>query len=105
MGVIVNGSQPINHLGHNEDLEIHVLGEGHAARVNAEDAALGLDVRQRELDLTVNTTRPNEGRVKRLDVVGGHNDLDVTPLIEAIELVEEFEHGPLDLTRTALRGG
>ena len=61
-----------------------------------------LDVRQRELDLTINTAWPNQGRVQRLDSIGRHDDLDVTPLIETIKLVEQLEHGPLDLTRTAL---
>jgi hypothetical protein len=42
-------------LGHDEHLKVDVLAERHAARVDAEDAALGLDVRKRELNLAVDT--------------------------------------------------
>ena len=43
--------------------------------MNIEDPALGLLVREGELDLAVDSSRPNEGRVKGLDTIGGHNNL------------------------------
>lgn len=43
--------------------------------MNAKDAALCLCIWQRELNFTVNTTRPDEGRVERLYAVCGHDDL------------------------------
>ena len=46
------------HLGHDEFLEVDILGERHARGVDAEDAALGLGVGQRELDLAVDAARP-----------------------------------------------
>jgi hypothetical protein len=46
--------------------------------VDAEDAALGLGVWQWELNLPVNTARPDEGRVQRLNAVGGHDHLHST---------------------------
>mmetsp|Transcript_25251 Transcript_25251/g.79226 ORF Transcript_25251/g.79226 Transcript_25251/m.79226 type:complete len:235 (+) Transcript_25251:651-1355(+) len=88
-------------LGHDHDLEVDIVGEAHARRVDAKDAALGLGVGQRELDLAVDAARADERRVKALDGVCGHDDLDVAALVEAIELVEELEHGTLDLARAA----
>jgi hypothetical protein len=58
---------------------------------------LRLDVRQRELDLAVDTSGPDERRVERLDPVRGHDDLDVAAGVEPVQLVQQLEHGPLDL--------
>jgi hypothetical protein len=60
-----------------------------------------LDVRQRELDLSIDSSRSNERRVERLDLIGGHDDFDVASSVEPVELVEEFEHGSLDLSLAA----
>jgi len=43
-------------------------------------------VRRRELDLAVDTARSQQGRVKDVDAVGGHDDLDVLGGLKAIEL-------------------
>jgi hypothetical protein len=43
-------------------------------------------VRRRELDLAVDTARSQQGRVKDVDAVGGHDDLDVLSGLKAIEL-------------------
>lgn len=53
-----------------------------------------------EENLSVNTTRTNKGRVERLDLVGGHDDLDITTVVETIQLVEKLQHGSLNLTLT-----
>ena len=63
------------HLGHDELLEVDVIRQRHPPRVNAEDAPLGLGVGQRELDLAINAPGTDQGRVQRLDAVGGHDDL------------------------------
>ena len=52
-------------------------------------------------NLSVDTTRTNESRVKSINLVGGHDDLDVSTVVEAIELIEKLEHGTLDFTLTA----
>lgn len=46
-------------------------------------------------------TRSDEGRVQRLYPVGGHDDFNVSPRVEAIQLVEQLQHGPLDLPLAA----
>ena len=66
-----------------------------------ENVPLGLDVRQRELDLPVDTARSDKRWVERLDLVGGHDDLHVAATIETIKLVEELQHRALNFTFTA----
>lgn len=56
-----------------------------------------LQVRQAELDLAVQTARSHEGRVQGVRSVGGHQHLDVTTRVEAVQLVDELQHRPLDL--------
>ena len=65
-----------------------------------EDMTFGLHVREWELDLSVNTTWSNQSRVEGLDPVRGHDNFDVSPSIESVELVEELQHSPLDFTFT-----
>ena len=86
-----------------ELLELHVLGQAHLARVQEEDLALGVLVGVLEEDLAVDTTRPDEGGVQRVDLVGGHDDLDVTSVVEAVQLVKQLQHGPLHLALAARR--
>lgn len=56
-----------------------------------------LQVGQAELDLPVQTSRSHQGRVQCVRSVGGHQHLDVASRVEAIELVDELQHSPLDL--------
>ena len=53
-----------------------------------------------EENLSVNTTRTDKGRVERLDLVGGHDDLDVSTIIETVQLVEQLQHSSLNLALT-----
>ena len=61
---------------------------------NARASILG---RQRKLDLAVESAGPKERRVEDVDSVRRRDDLDSVVRAEAIELVEQLEHGPLDL--------
>lgn len=56
-------------------VKVDVIRERHLVGVDAEDAPLGLLVRQRELDLAVNAPGTDEGRVQRLDAVSRHDHL------------------------------
>jgi hypothetical protein len=75
----------------------------HAVR-SPEYATLRLDVREGEFDFAIDTTRSDQSGVERLDLVCGHDDLDVATSVKAIKLVEAFQHGSLDLAFTAGRG-
>ena len=66
-----------------------------------EDMPLRLDVRQRKLDLPVYSPRPDERGVERLDLIGGHDDLDISSSVETIELIEQLQHGTLDFSLAA----
>ncbi|TLS25756.1 hypothetical protein PpBr36_07926 [Pyricularia pennisetigena] len=81
----------------NELFQIDVLVERHLGGVEGEDLALGVLIRILEQDLSVDTAGSDQGRVKRLNLVGGHNDLYVTTVVETVELVEQLQHGTLDL--------
>ena len=72
-------------LGHDELLEVDVLRQSHAPSVDAKDAALGLGVWQRELNLAVYPAWPDECRVQGLYLVGRHDDLQ-PPLPNDIHL-------------------
>ena len=50
-----------------------------------------------KLDFPVDPTGPDECRVQSVDAVSGHNHLHVAPVVEAVELVQQFQEGPLDL--------
>jgi hypothetical protein len=49
--------------------------------VNSKDSSLGLLIRHRELDLSVDTPGANEGGVQCLDPVGRHNHLVIKVII------------------------
>ena len=57
-----------------------------------------------EENLSVDTSGTNQRRIQGLDLVGGHDDLDVATIIETIQLVEKLQHGSLDFTFTSRRG-
>jgi hypothetical protein len=63
-------------LGRNEFLEVDVVRERHALRVDAEHHAAGSDIRKGELDFAIDTTGANQGGVQCLDTVGRHDHLE-----------------------------
>mmetsp|Transcript_23005 Transcript_23005/g.47774 ORF Transcript_23005/g.47774 Transcript_23005/m.47774 type:complete len:345 (+) Transcript_23005:164-1198(+) len=91
-------------LGDDKLLEVDIVSQRHSRGVDLEDAALCLLIWQRELDLTIDTPRTNHGRVKGVDAICGHDDLDFATVIETIQLIEQLQHGPLDLLLTAAGG-
>lgn len=58
-------------------LQVHLLRQVHFAGDGGEDETLLSAVRQRELDLPVQTTGAQEGGVKCVCSIGGHNHLKV----------------------------
>ena len=61
-----------------------------------EDMTFCLHVRKGELDFSVDPTRSNQSGVKGLDSIRSHDNFDISPCVKPVELVEEFQHGPLD---------
>ena len=57
-----------------------------------------LTVRVLEENLTVDTSRTDERRVKSVDLVCSHDHLDVSTVIESIQLVQKLQHGTLDFS-------
>lgn len=56
-------------------LQVDLLREVHFTRDGGEDEAFLSAVRQRELNLSVQTARTQEGGVQRVSSVGGHDHL------------------------------
>jgi hypothetical protein len=63
-----------------------------------------LTVRVLEENLAVDTTRSDKSGIQCVDLVGSHNNLDITAIIETVQLVQKLEHSTLDFTLTT-RGG
>mmetsp|Transcript_15564 Transcript_15564/g.31243 ORF Transcript_15564/g.31243 Transcript_15564/m.31243 type:complete len:314 (+) Transcript_15564:66-1007(+) len=80
-----------------EQLEADVALTIHRARVDLEDARTTLKVWQPKLDLAVEAARAKQRRVERVWPVGRHQNLDVAARIEAVQLIDDFEHRPLYL--------
>lgn len=93
------GTRKIILLG-NELLQVNILVERHLAGVKGENLALSVLVGILKENLAINTARADQSRVERLNLVGGHDDLDVSTVVETIELVQELQHGSLDFTLT-----
>ena len=69
----------------------YISGEVHLARVDLEDVPARLLVGRGELDLAVDAARADEGRVERLDLVGGEDDLSYKESTRTWEKVREGE--------------
>jgi len=54
-------------------------------------------IRQPDLDLSIETTGTQESGIECVGTVGGHDDLDLAELIEAIHLVQQLHQRALDL--------
>jgi len=57
-----------------------------------------LNIRQRELNLPIDPSRSNKRRIERFNLVGGHDNLDVSSRVESIELIEKLEHRSLNFS-------
>mmetsp|Transcript_23050 Transcript_23050/g.36941 ORF Transcript_23050/g.36941 Transcript_23050/m.36941 type:complete len:416 (+) Transcript_23050:163-1410(+) len=90
-------------LGRDEVLKHDVVGQSHFLRVNAKDFALRFEIGQWKLNLAVESAWSQQRRVQRLNLVGRHDHFDLATLIEAVELVEQLEHGALNLALSARR--
>lgn len=79
-----------------EVLELYVRRELHLGSGRGEDQAPLATVRQRELDLAVQSPRAHQSRVERVGAVCGHDHFDIGVLVKAIHLVQKLEHYALD---------
>lgn len=46
-------------------------------------------------------TGSDEGWIQGFYPVGGHDDFNISPWVEAVQLVEQLQHSPLDLPLTS----
>ncbi|GIX62960.1 uncharacterized protein BcabD6B2_23950 [Babesia caballi] len=100
-GLDVRAAQVV--LGVDELLQVDVLRHGHLGGVDLEDFPLGLGVRVGQLDLAIDAPRTDQRGVERLDAVRRHDHLDVRLGVEPVQLVQQLQHGALDLLLSAAR--
>ena len=72
--------------------------------MNLQNLRPRLLIRQRELNLAIQPPRSQQRRVQNIHPVRRREDFHPIIRREAIELVEEFQHGALDLAIAALFG-
>ena len=58
--------------------------------VDLQDLHTGLFIGKSNLDLSVKTSGSEEGGVEGVGPVGGHEDLDVAPGVETIQLINQL---------------
>ena len=63
--------------------------------------SFGFNIGQRKLDFSIDTTWSNESRVEGLDSIRSHDNFDVSSRVETIQLIQKFQHRPLDFTFTS----
>ena len=84
--------------------QVDTSGQVHLSRVDLQDVETSLLIWWRELYLAIDATGSEQGRVQDVDAVGGHDNLDVLGGLEAVQLVEKFEHGALHFGISAAAG-
>lgn len=79
-----------------ELFEVDILVERHLGCMQCEDLALGVLVGILEKNFAIDTAGSNQRWIKGINFVGGHDDFDVSAIIETVQLVEEFQHCALN---------
>mmetsp|Transcript_10769 Transcript_10769/g.66461 ORF Transcript_10769/g.66461 Transcript_10769/m.66461 type:complete len:266 (+) Transcript_10769:826-1623(+) len=80
-----------------QELETDVPFAIHGTCVNLENLCPTFEIWQRELDLPVQSSRTQQGRIQCIWPVRGHQYLDVSTSIKAIQLIHDFKHRTLHL--------
>ncbi len=70
-------------------------------KTDLENKPLLPPVRQGKLNLAIQAAWSQERRIQGVSSVGGHDDLDIHSLVEAIHLVEELHQNSLHLPAAA----
>lgn len=96
----VGAVEAVAHL--DDALEVDVALGDDALGVDLEDLEAADLVGQGDLDLAVEAAGAQQGGVEGVGAVGGHDDLGLAEVVEAVELVEQLHERALDL---AVRAG
>lgn len=85
-------------------LQVHVLGEVHLGGDCLEDQTFLAAVGQGELDFPVQSTGPEQSGIEGVCSVGGHDDLYIDVLLEAVHLVQQLNQHSLHLAISSSLG-
>ncbi len=76
-------------------LQVHIFRKVHLGSDSLEDKSLLPAIRQREFDLTIETTRSEKSRIECICTIGRHDDLHIDVLLKAVHLVEQLNQHSL----------
>mmetsp|Transcript_10477 Transcript_10477/g.11396 ORF Transcript_10477/g.11396 Transcript_10477/m.11396 type:complete len:292 (-) Transcript_10477:273-1148(-) len=68
--------------------------------MNSEDLGSTLQIRKTKFHLTIQTARSQQGRIKGIRSVCGHQNLNISSRFETVHLVDDFKHSSLDFIVT-----
>uniref|UniRef100_A0A1I8GPN7 Ragulator complex protein LAMTOR1 n=1 Tax=Macrostomum lignano TaxID=282301 RepID=A0A1I8GPN7_9PLAT len=83
-------------------VEIHIRPDVHLARMNLHNTGSGLLVWGGEFDFAIEPTRTEQGGIEDVDAISGGNHFDLHIRLEAVQLVEQLQHGALYLAIAGL---
>ena len=72
--------------------QVDPTSEIHLSRVDLQNVQSGLLIWWRKLNLAIDSAWPEKGRVKDVDSVGGHDDLNVLGSLKSVKLIEQLKH-------------
>ena len=78
-----------------QQLVTNALLHWHRLRVDLEDVHSALEVRQSELNLSVDSSRSHQSWIQGIWSVGSHKHLNVPSWLETVHLVDNLKHSPL----------
>lgn len=79
-----------------EELKSDIPLAVHALGVDSKDICSSIKIGQSEFNLSVKSSRSEEGRIESVRSVRRHENLDVSSRIESVKLVDNFEHCSLN---------
>src|SRR5690606_29211228 len=88
-----------------QPLQLDVVADRDAARVNLEDLLAALAVRQTDRYLAVEASRAQQRRVQHVRTVGGGQDDDLLAVIEAVHLDQQLVERLFALVVRAAQAG
>mmetsp|Transcript_32867 Transcript_32867/g.69155 ORF Transcript_32867/g.69155 Transcript_32867/m.69155 type:complete len:205 (+) Transcript_32867:209-823(+) len=90
----------IHHLLSNR-VQINIPQQIHSARVNLHNRHTILGIGIGEFNLTIDTARTEQRRIQNINTIRGHDHLNVLGGFKPIQLIQQLQHGTLNLRVTS----
>mmetsp|Transcript_2966 Transcript_2966/g.5482 ORF Transcript_2966/g.5482 Transcript_2966/m.5482 type:complete len:378 (-) Transcript_2966:7-1140(-) len=89
------GPTRIDHFFRN-DVQINISQQIHFSRMNLHNGLSIFRIGIGKFNLAIDPSGTEQGGIQNVDAIRRHDDLDVLRGFKAVELIEQFQHGPLD---------